>query len=134
MAERAKRAAARRGTVGVKIYEEVERLTAGEHIGRTEALRRIAKKSGRNFGTVAANFYRVARQRGATFRARSRGAGTAGGARRRGVAAARSADVRRILAALSQAARLLRRQEAEIDRLMLENRRLTEIRRLVGRG
>jgi hypothetical protein len=133
MAAKSRKKPERRGTVGVRIYEQVEQLTAGESLGRTEALRRVAKKTGKSFGTVAANFYRVARKRGAKLRSRRPRAGSRG-ATGRGTAAGRSADLRRVLGALQRAAGLLRRQEAEITRLELENRRFAEIRKLVGRA
>jgi hypothetical protein len=126
MAEQAKKKPRRRGSVGVRVYEQVERLTAGKSITRTEALRRIAKQSGKGFGTVAASFYRVARQRGAPLRRKGGGRGRAstGG----------SADMRRVLGSLRQTAALLRRQEAEISRLRKENERFAEIRKLLGRS
>lgn len=134
MAEKAKKKPGHRGTVGIQIFEQVEKLTAGESIGRTEALRRIAKKTGKSFGTVAANFYRVARQRGAKLRKRKRRIGGRGTAMGRRGGMGRSADLRRVLGALQQVTVLLRRQEAEIGRLERENERFAEIRRLVGRS
>ena len=56
------------GQVGPDTFEQVERLLANEKVGRTEAIRRVASKSGRLFGTVAANYYRIARQRGTKLR------------------------------------------------------------------
>src|SRR4029078_11220296 len=77
----------RSGEIGEKIYEDVEKLVA-QGMNRTEAFAKISADTGRRAGTVAANYYRVARKRaGAPLRkTRSRAGGTtrkaASGARR----------------------------------------------------
>jgi hypothetical protein len=115
---------AKRGNVGTEIFDQVEKLVADQDIGRTEAFRRIAAKSGRQQGTVAANYYRVARQRGAKLAPR----------RRRGTGGATSGSVmKRALAALDQVTGHFRRLEEEIAALRKENQRLAAIRRLIGR-
>jgi hypothetical protein len=115
---------AKRGNVGTEIFDQVEKLVADQEIGRTEAFRRIAAKSGRQQGTVAANYYRVARQRGAKLAPR----------RRRGTGGVNSGSVmKRALAALDQVTGHFRRLEEEIAALRKENRRLAAIRRLIGR-
>jgi hypothetical protein len=53
----------RSGEIGEQIYEQVESLV-GQGLSRTEAFSRISEESGRRSGTVAANYYRVARKRG----------------------------------------------------------------------
>src|SRR6478752_5502448 len=55
----------RSGEVGEQIFEQVEKLVAGG-MNRTEAFAKISADSGRRAGTVAANYYRVARKRAAT--------------------------------------------------------------------
>src|SRR5262245_27532937 len=71
---------ARRGSIGAEIFEQIEKMVSDLKIGRTEAFRRLAAKSGRQQGTVAANYYRIARQRGAKLAPRRRrGIGGAGG-------------------------------------------------------
>src|SRR5436190_21459006 len=53
----------RTATVGPAIYEEVNKLVAGGK-SRTEAFAEVAKKRKARDATVAANYYRVARQQG----------------------------------------------------------------------
>ena len=54
---------ARTATIGSAIYEQVTRLVADGKT-RTEAFAEVAKERKSSPGTVAANFYRVARQQG----------------------------------------------------------------------
>ncbi|HET8805149.1 MAG TPA: hypothetical protein VFM47_01665 [Gaiellales bacterium] len=62
----------RSGEVGEQIFEQVEKLVAGG-MNRTEAFAKISADSGRRAGTVAANYYRVARKRaGGSLRPRTR--------------------------------------------------------------
>jgi hypothetical protein len=62
----------RTGEIGEQIFEQVEALVAGG-MNRTEAFAKISADSGRRAGTVAANYYRVARKRaGGSLRPRSR--------------------------------------------------------------
>ena len=56
---------AREAVIGPAIYEEVNKLVADGKT-RTEAFAAVAKKRKARDGTVAANYYRVARQQGAT--------------------------------------------------------------------
>jgi hypothetical protein len=126
MAEKArKRKSAKRGSIGVEIFEQVEKMVGDQKIGRTEAFRRVAAKSGRQQGTVAANYYRIARQRGTKLAPRRRRLGV-GGANSRSV-------LTRALSALEDIAGLYRKLETEILELRKENRRLAAIRRLVAR-
>ncbi|MCW0193385.1 MAG: hypothetical protein OJJ55_19050 [Rhodococcus sp.] len=52
------------GNIGEAIYAEVEALTKGGKITRSQAFDEIATRSGRKVGTVSANYYRVARAKG----------------------------------------------------------------------
>src|SRR3954466_13612198 len=52
----------RSGEIGEQIYDQVEKLVA-DGMNRTEAFAKISADSGRRAGTVAANYYRVARKR-----------------------------------------------------------------------
>jgi hypothetical protein len=123
-AKSAKTKRAKRGSIGSEIFDQVEKLVAEQQIGRTEAFRRIAGKTGRQQGTVAANYYRIARQRGAKLAPR----------RRRGAGAGNSSAVlKRALAALEDVTGLFRKLEDEIAGLRKENERLVAIRRLVAR-
>jgi hypothetical protein len=106
----------RSGEIGEQIFDQVEKLVAGG-MNRTEAFAKISADSGRRAGTVAANYYRVARKRaGGSLRPRKRKpgrpAGRAAGAAattarrgaRRGRAAASSAagDIDALASALVQ--------------------------------
>lgn len=123
-AKAAKTKRAKRGGIGVEIFEQVEKMVAEQQIGRTEAFRRLAAKSGRQQGTVAANYYRIARRRGAKLAPR----------RRRAVGGANSNSVlKRALGALGDVTGLFRKLEAEIVGLRKENMRLAAIRRLIAR-
>jgi hypothetical protein len=55
----------RSGVIGEQIFDEVEKLVA-TGMTRTQAFAQISSESGRRAGTVAANYYRVARKRGTT--------------------------------------------------------------------
>lgn len=123
-AKTAKGKATKRGSVGSEIFDQVEKLVAEQQIGRTEAFRRLSEKTGRQQGTIAANYYRIARQRGAKLAPR----------RRRGLSGGNSGAVlKRALAALEDVTGLFRRLEDEISALRKENQRLAAIRRLVAR-
>src|SRR5262249_21754335 len=120
-----KRKRARRGSVGTEIFEQVEKLVADQKVGRTEAFRRVAAKTGRQQGTVAANYYRIARQRGTKLAPRRRRAGVSG--------VNTGSVLKRALAALEGVTGLFRKLEHEIAGLRKENQRLAAIRRLVAR-
>lgn len=122
----AKKRQAKRGEVGPQIFAQIEKMVAAEKIGRTEAFKRLAQKTGRQQGTVAANYYRIARRKGAKLAPR----------RRRGVAGrAGSAHgvVQRAAAALEEVGGVIRRLEEQIAQLRRENQRVAVIRRLVSR-
>jgi hypothetical protein len=59
----------RSGVIGEQIFEQVEKLVQGG-MSRADAFRQISADSGRRQGTVAANYYRVARKRGTTGRSK----------------------------------------------------------------
>lgn len=121
----------RPGRVGNEIFEQVQSLIADQKTTRTGAFKRIAEKTGRNEGTVAANYYRVARQRGVKLQKR----------RRRGTVAApavraskgRPQSFGRASNMVQELAQLIRQQSNEIERLRRENQRFQEIRRLLSR-
>jgi hypothetical protein len=112
-----------RGSIGVEIFEQVERMLAEDKITRAEAFKRLSDETGRKPGTVAANYYRIARKRGAPA---GRGRGRAGS----GDAAA---ALGRAMSALEELSGVVRRQEQEISRLRAENEGFNEIRRLMKR-
>lgn len=108
-------------------------MAANDKISRSEAFRRISDKSGRKIGTVAANYYRVARQRGAKLRRRRPGPGRPPGVLR-GRGRGRQRTMTRVLAVLDELGALIRQQAAELDQLRRDNLRFAEIRRLFSRA
>jgi hypothetical protein len=82
----------RTGVIGEQIFAQVEKLEKGG-MSRTDAFKKISADSGRREGTVAANYYRVARKRaGGSLRPRR-------GTRTRRAAAAPATRTRRAAAA-----------------------------------
>jgi hypothetical protein len=122
-----------RGRIGAEIYDQVEQMLANENITRTEAFNRLSEQTGRRPGTRAANYYRVARQRGAHLAPRRRRtAGARRGRRGRGAADVQGA-LRRAQAALDELTAVVRAQEQEVTRLRSENESYAEIKRLMKR-
>jgi hypothetical protein len=121
-----------RGRIGAEIFEQVEKMMAEEKMTRTEAFQRLSEATGRRPGTVAANYYRVARARGAKLAPRGRRGGTTRTRRRRGGGDSQ-AVVTRAMASIEELAALARRQEQEIARLRQENAQYAQIRRLMKR-
>jgi hypothetical protein len=124
--------APKRGGIGQQIFDQVQRMLNDEGVSATEAFRRISQETGRREGTVAANYYRIARMQGVT-RSRGGGAGRPRGRRASGGTGDVQAAVKRVSAALDELTAAVRRQEQEIARLRQENGRLEEIRRLARR-
>lgn len=114
-----------RGSIGDTIFAEVERLTAGGAMSKLAAFGEISRQTGREVGTVAANYYRVARKRGTPLRKRRR-TGKRVAAR---AGSSSGGSLERALAALVKA---VRQQQSEIDRLRRENARMAEVRKLLG--
>lgn len=115
---------ATRGSIGLQTFAEVERLTVGGKVTRQAAFEAIAKRSGKNAGTISANFYRVARQRGAVKRHRRRGAPKGGGG-----AGGLGARIAHALQAIKVA---LQAQHKEIAQLRRDSARWDAVRRLVA--
>lgn len=108
--------------VGERVFAEVEELTAGGKMKRLAAFKSIADRTGAQAGTVAANYYRLARKRGAQLQSR-RSTGQGAGSTRRALA--------RVLTALQKLGAVLDAQERELATLRKENRRFNELRRLL---
>ena len=120
-----------RGRIGAEIFEQVERLVAEEKLTRTQAFKRLSEETGRRQGTVAANYYRIARQRGAALQPRTRrGPGRPRG--RRSSANTAQAVITRAMAAIEELTELARRQEQELVRLREENKQFDQVRKLMG--
>jgi len=124
------KAGAPRGRIGVEIFERVEELVKNEGLTRTQAFERISEETDRRAGTVAANYSRVARQRGAALQPRTPRAGRRGRAAGRGRAA--SSDVEaaltRVTTALDELAKAVRRQDQELAKLREQSEQLERLR------
>jgi len=130
----------RTGVIGEQIFQQVEKLEKGG-MSRTDAFKKISADSGRREGTVAANYYRVARKRaGGSLRPRRRTAtrrtaASTSATRGRRAAAATTAngDVDALTRALVQNVRALaaamNAQAAEVKEL---RSRLDGVRKLLG--
>lgn len=109
-----------RGSVGEVIYERVQALTS-QGVSKTDAFNTVASEQNRRAGTVAANYYRVARMRG-EGRPRSTSGSAGAGRKGQGPRAARGrrrgSDTPAALAAFESALGDLRRAiEADQARL-----------------
>jgi hypothetical protein len=123
-----------RGRIGTEIFEQVEKMISEEKLTRTEAFQRLSDATGRRPGTVAANYYRVARQRGATLQPRvRRGAGRPRRSARANAGGDAQAVLSRAMAALDELGGLVRRQEQELAKLRDENTQFEQIRKLMKR-
>jgi hypothetical protein len=121
-----------RGGVAAETYTAVERLTREEGLSRSEAFARLGAESDRRPATVAAAYYRAARQRGQGR------AGRAPSTPRRSARPAgrpRAGDAERLLqsaiGALTELTDLVRRQQEELLRLRADEERYREIRALI---
>ena len=123
----------KRGGVGQEIFNQVEKMVAELKIPRLQAFKRLSEKTGRRVGTVAANYYRLARKSGVPLRKRrGRGAGRKG--RRAAATRPMATSIKRALDALQEVGAMLRKQEAEIVRMAKQYDSIKAIRRLIGRG
>ncbi|HMO00189.1 MAG TPA: hypothetical protein PKD59_12310 [Miltoncostaeaceae bacterium] len=128
-----------RGNVGNEIFDQVEKLMADEGLSRTQAFQRLSDMTGRRAGTVAANYYRVARQRGAALQPRApRGSRSGGGARKSpGRKSSRAsgdveAALQRATASIQELAGLVRNQQRELDELREQTKVLEQLRTLMN--
>jgi hypothetical protein len=112
-----------RGNIGNEIFEQVEKIVAEQGLTRTQAFQKLSEDTGRRAGTVAANYYRVARQRGAPLQPRKRRTGTRGPARgagrgrgrgRRAAPASADAALARAAEAIKELETIVRSQEKEL--------------------
>lgn len=113
-----------RGKIGEEIFAQVEALVSAEHITRTEAFQRIAVERGSRAGTVAANYYRIARRRNdGTVRTRSR---------KKAPTTDADAVIARATQALEELAGLVREQGRELDRLSEKVAQIEKLRALLA--
>jgi hypothetical protein len=126
----------RTGVIGEQIFEQVEGLVKGG-MSRTDAFKKISADSGRREGTVAANYYRIARKRaGGSLRPR-RKTGTRRAAAttrtRRATAGAGSNDIDALTRALVQNVQALAAaMNAQADEVKDLKSRLERARSLLG--
>jgi hypothetical protein len=120
----------RRGQIGVEIFEQVERLVSDEGLTRTQAFERLSQETGRRSGTVAANYYRIARQRGATLQPRR---SRAGGRRRRAPGGAEGA-LTRASEAIAELSSIVRTQEKELQRLREQTDQFEKLRKWMDKN
>jgi hypothetical protein len=109
---------ARAAVIGPAIYEEVNKLVADGKT-RTAAFAAVAKKRKARDGTVAANYYRVARAAGASKAPRKRRAGSAPArttGRPRGTAASGNGDLAALAKQIGDLTQELVRKVEERDR------------------
>lgn len=121
-----------RGGVGNQIFDEVERLVEGG-MNKSQAFNDISQRTGREAGTVAANYYRVARQRGAELRPRRRRGESTPRRGRAGAGGDVQAALAKATAALDELTRAVRAQDQEMTRLRAESQSYAELRRLARR-
>jgi len=119
-----------RGRIGAEIFEQVEKLVSDEGITRTEAFQRLSEQTGRRAGTVAANYYRVARQRGASLQQRG------GRGRRRASSGGDGGDLEaalgRVTSALEDLSDVVRAQQRELEQLREQSQQLDRLRQLLN--
>lgn len=124
---------ATRGRIGVEIFEQVERIMREEGLTRTQAFQRISEETGRRAGTVAANYYRVARQRGTALQPRkSRGARRGRGRGRGGSDIEAALDNAK--SALDELSSAVRRQEKELSELREQSEQFEKLRRWMDKN
>ena len=120
-----------RGGVAEAIFAEVETMTAGGAMSKSDAFEDISRRTGRRAGTVAANYYRIARKRGVALEPRMRRGRPPGSGRA-------TADVEAVIATLDEAvkelARLVRRQESELATLRAQAAQFDELKKLIAKN
>ena len=130
-----------RGNIGNEIFEQVEKIVAEQGLTRTQAFQKLSEETGRRAGTVAANYYRVARQRGAPLQPRKRRAGARGPARaagpgrgrRRAAPASADAALGRATEAIKELEAIVRSQEKELASLREQGAVMDQLQRVMDR-
>lgn len=122
----------RRGSIGTEIFEQVERLVNDEGLSRTNAFQRLSDETGRRAGTVAANYYRVARLRGAPLQPRTRKGGVRG---RPATRAASDVDgaLSRAMESVQELAAIVRRQEKELGTLRAQVEQVEKLKSVLSK-
>jgi hypothetical protein len=122
----------RPGTLAAQTHAAVEDLVRAQGLTKTQAFERLGAESGRRPATVAAAYYRAARN--AAARAGSRGPGRRAGTRARQSGGGAIGALETASAALQELVELVRRQEQELAQLRAESERYGEIRAILDGG
>lgn len=127
--------AEQRGNIGNEIFEQVEKLIREENLSRTNAFQRLSEMTGRRAGTVAANYYRVARQRGATLQPRGRRAAKARASAPSPRSGSGNADaaLSRAMESLQELAGIVRAQEKELATLRGQVEQVEKLRSMLSK-
>jgi hypothetical protein len=126
-----------RGNIGNEIFEQVEKIVSEEGLTRTQAFQKLSEQTGRRAGTVAANYYRVARQRGAPLQPRKRRSGARGparGGRRRAASGGAEAAIARAGEAIRELEAIVRSQEKELAALRERAAVVDQLERTLARS
>lgn len=123
-----------KGGIAEAIFAEVQQMTAGGAMSKSDAFEAISTRTGRRAGTVAANYYRIARKRGVTLEPRGR----RGPGRPKGSGGKGAGDADAVLARLQDAvrdlARLVRAQDAELARLREQADQFDQLKAIIARN
>lgn len=126
-----------RGNIGNEIFEQVEKLVQEEGLSRTNAFQRLSEMTGRRAGTVAANYYRVARQRGATLQPRaprgSKSRTSSARASRAGGGGDADAALSRAMESLQELAGIVRSQEKELATLRTQVQQVEKLKGMLSK-
>ena len=123
-----------RGNIGNEIFEQVEKIIREEGLSRTNAFQRLSEQTGRRAGTVAANYYRVARQRGATLQPRApRGSKSRPAAARAAASGGADAALSRAMDSLQELAGIVRQQEKELTTLRAQVQQVEKLRSMLSK-
>lgn len=130
-----KQATTSRGQIGPRTYEAVRKIVVEKKIPVGKAFEEVAKATGRQPGTVAVTYYRIARLKGGPTRKRRAGTagrrpvgrprGTGSGAKAGGIGPLLS----RVSAAIKELETVIAHQAEEIARLRGESKLADRIRK-----
>jgi hypothetical protein len=126
-----------RGNIGNEIFEQVEKIIQDEGLSRTNAFQRLSELTGRRAGTVAANYYRVARQRGAALQPRARRGSKSRPAASRassgGGGGGADAALSRAMESLQELAGIVRQQDKELTALRAQVEQVDKLRNMLSK-
>ncbi len=121
-----------RGGIADAIFVEVQQMTANGAMSKNDAFEAISARSGRRAGTVAANYYSVARKRGAILQPRTRRSGTPTAVPDARTGGGAQLAVSRLEEAVGDLSRLVREQEAELADLRVQVTQFDRLKALIA--